>query len=54
MLFENPCIMDIKIGRVSYEPTASPEKKLAEDAKCSYQKQFGIRVNGYRVFKILL
>lgn len=52
MLFENPCIIDIKMGRVSYEPSASLAKKMAEEAKCAYQKQFGFRVNGYRVSMI--
>lgn len=46
--FTKPCIMDIKVGRVTYDPFASEEKKFAEDSKCLMQKNFGFRILGYR------
>uniref|UniRef100_A0AC34QUI1 Kinase n=1 Tax=Panagrolaimus sp. JU765 TaxID=591449 RepID=A0AC34QUI1_9BILA len=47
--FKKPCIMDIKIGRVTYDPVASEEKKLTESIKCPFQTQFGFRILGYRL-----
>lgn len=47
--------MDIKIGKVTYDPTANKEKKLAESSKCAFQKIFGFRILGYQViFKKLV
>jgi 1D-myo-inositol-tetrakisphosphate 5-kinase/inositol-polyphosphate multikinase len=47
--FKKPCIMDIKIGKVTYDPDASEEKKHTESIKCPFQMEFGFRILGYRL-----
>jgi 1D-myo-inositol-tetrakisphosphate 5-kinase/inositol-polyphosphate multikinase len=47
--FKKPCIMDIKIGKVTYDPDASEDKKYTESIKCPHQKEFGFRILGYRL-----
>lgn len=49
--FKNPCVMDVKIGKVSYDPHASEAKKQSETAKCPYQMEAGFRPLGYRIYK---
>ncbi|RHZ02058.1 hypothetical protein DYB28_003821 [Aphanomyces astaci] len=46
----HPCIMDIKIGTQSYEPSASPDKIALEAAKCPLQATLGFRLQGIKVF----
>jgi len=41
--------MDIKIGKVTYDPSASEEKRRAESVKCPLQPEFGFRILGYRL-----
>jgi len=47
--YSQPCVMDIKIGRVSYDPSASQEKRVAELKKCPFQQECGFRILGYRI-----
>lgn len=48
--FSKPCAIDIKIGRQSYEPNASEEKKQRETAKYPTQYEQGFRIVGVRIF----
>lgn len=48
--FSNPCIIDIKIGRQTYEPTSSPEKQLRSKSKCPQQYELGFRITGGKVW----
>ena len=48
--FSKPCAIDIKIGRQSYEPNASEEKKRRETAKYPTQYEQGFRIVGVRIF----
>ncbi|KAE9556548.1 hypothetical protein FO519_000242 [Halicephalobus sp. NKZ332] len=47
--FKKPCIMDIKIGQVTYDPDASERKKVIENAKFLFQKEIGFRILGYKL-----
>uniref|UniRef100_A0A7E4ZZQ7 Kinase n=1 Tax=Panagrellus redivivus TaxID=6233 RepID=A0A7E4ZZQ7_PANRE len=47
--FSKPCIMDIKIGKVTYDPMASEAKRLAESIKSPFQTDFGFRILGYKL-----
>ena len=49
--FDIPCIMDIKIGTVSHEPDATPEKMAREGRKYPQQVMFGFRIVGMRVYR---
>ncbi|RHY32195.1 hypothetical protein DYB32_002779 [Aphanomyces invadans] len=45
-----PCIMDVKIGTHSYDPTATPAKIELEAAKCPLQAIMGFRLQGIKVY----
>lgn len=47
--YEQPCTMDIKIGKVTYDPDAPPEKVASESVKYPAQTILGFRLLGYRV-----
>lgn len=47
--FRNPSIVDIKIGRVSYDPDADPDKIAFESGKYPPQKKLGFQLLGTRV-----
>jgi 1D-myo-inositol-tetrakisphosphate 5-kinase/inositol-polyphosphate multikinase len=49
-----PCVMDVKIGRVSYDPHASMEKRISEIKKSPFQLESGFRILGYRVKFVIL
>jgi hypothetical protein len=51
--YKYPCLMDIKLGQILYEPDAPLEKKLREDRKAheTTTHEFGVRVDGIRVYK---
>lgn len=50
----DPCIMDIKIGKRTWDPLASPEKILAEESKYVDCKQkLGFCIPGFQVYNIL-
>lgn len=48
-----PCIIDIKIGKRTWDPMASPEKVLAEEQKYQACKEnLGICIPGFQVYDI--
>lgn len=47
--FRNPSIMDIKIGRVSYDPEADAEKIAIESKKYLPLQKLGFQLLGMRV-----
>jgi len=53
--YKYPCLMDIKLGQILYEPDAPLEKKLREARKAqeTTTHEFGVRVDGIRVYKPL-
>jgi len=48
--FRNPCIIDIKMGRETFEPTASLDKMMREKIKYKYQEKIGFRICGFKVY----
>jgi len=46
-----PCILDLKMGRQTYDETASPEKRAHEIAKYPPQAVIGFRIVGMKVFR---
>ena len=47
--FKGPCVADIKIGRITYDPDATPKKRATEEAKYPPQKVLGFQFRGMRV-----
>lgn len=47
--FNKPCIMDVKIGRKSYDPFASSEKIQQQVSKYPLMEEIGFLVLGMRV-----
>ncbi|CAG4944586.1 unnamed protein product [Parnassius apollo] len=48
-----PCIMDVKIGKRTWDPLATVEKRKKEDSKYKMCKQeFGFCIPGYQVYKL--
>jgi len=47
--FKNPCIIDIKIGKVTWDPNASKEKRIKEESKYPPLKNLGFQLLGCRV-----
>ena len=47
--FVKPCVMDIKLGRQTFEPDAPHEKRVREMKKYPQQSEFGLRIVGMRV-----
>ncbi|VDK78258.1 unnamed protein product [Litomosoides sigmodontis] len=47
--YKCPCIMDIKVGRVTYDPNATKAKRLSEAVKYPEQEILGFRLTGYRM-----
>ncbi|EJD75448.1 hypothetical protein LOAG_17411 [Loa loa] len=47
--YKCPCIMDIKMGRVTYDPSATKAKRLSEAVKYPEQETLGFRLTGYRM-----
>ena len=48
--YERPCVIDIKIGRFTYEPSVDASKKQREKLKYIYQEEIGFRITGLKVF----
>jgi 1D-myo-inositol-tetrakisphosphate 5-kinase/inositol-polyphosphate multikinase len=48
--FEHPCLIDIKIGQQTFEPTASLIKINNELLKYPYQEILGFRISGMKVW----
>lgn len=51
--FYRPNVMDLKIGRKTYEPDATLEKIQSQIQKYPQQEQFGFRIVGMRMYKYL-
>jgi hypothetical protein len=51
--FNKPCIMDVKIGRKSYDPFASSEKIQQQVSKYPLMEEIGFLVLGMRVRVII-
>ena len=51
--YKRPCMMDIKMGRQTFEPSASLDKKMREKIKYKYQEQIGFRICGFKVYDSL-
>lgn len=48
-----PCIMDVKIGKRTWDPLASEEKRNAEEQKyLSCKKNLGLCIPGFQVHSI--
>uniref|UniRef100_A0A0N5AD59 Kinase n=1 Tax=Syphacia muris TaxID=451379 RepID=A0A0N5AD59_9BILA len=47
--YKQPCTMDIKMGKVTYDPDAPPEKIMSESVKYPAQTTLGFRLLGYRM-----
>ena len=45
-----PCIIDIKMGQQTFEPTVSENKKFREKQKYIYQEEIGFRITGLKVY----
>ena len=45
-----PCIIDIKMGQQTYEPSVSELKKIREKQKYVYQEEIGFRITGLKVY----
>jgi len=50
MDYSKPCVLDLKMGRQTYEPDASKTKKSNEINKYPQQLHFGFRIAGMRVY----
>ncbi|XP_004583448.2 inositol polyphosphate multikinase [Ochotona princeps] len=50
--FNKPCIMDVKIGRKSYDPFASSEKIQQQVSKYPLMEEIGFLVLGMRVYHV--
>ncbi|KAL7890047.1 hypothetical protein AOLI_G00023050 [Acnodon oligacanthus] len=50
--FTRPCIMDVKIGRKSYDPFASREKREEQIKKYPPMEEVGFLLLGMRVFQV--
>ncbi|KAI5634905.1 inositol polyphosphate kinase domain-containing protein [Phthorimaea operculella] len=48
-----PCIMDVKIGRRTWDPLATQEKILSEQSKyAACRREFAFCIPGYQVYKL--
>eukprot|EP01038_Epipyxis_sp_PR26KG_P004750 gene4750-6662_t len=50
-LFINPSIIDIKMGRQTFEPSVDPVKKNRILQKYYYQNEIGFRITGFKVYQ---
>jgi 1D-myo-inositol-tetrakisphosphate 5-kinase/inositol-polyphosphate multikinase len=48
--YETPCLIDIKMGQQTFEPTASADKISRELRKYPYQEEIGFRITGLKVW----
>lgn len=48
--FRKPCVIDLKMGRQTYEPNAPESKQKREHLKYPQQEQFGFRIVGKRIY----
>lgn len=52
--YQRPAILDLKMGQVTYDPIAKPEKIEKERIKYPPQAKMGMRILGYRVGYFLI
>ncbi|GAB6029381.1 hypothetical protein CHUAL_005147 [Chamberlinius hualienensis] len=50
--FDKPCILDVKMGAITYDPDASEDKIKREMSKYKGTKLFGFCIPGMRVFDL--
>ncbi|KAK6628153.1 hypothetical protein RUM43_001965 [Polyplax serrata] len=51
--FREPCIMDIKVGSRTWDPLASEEKRLSEEAKYrDCKRDLGFCIPGFQMYKL--
>ncbi|GMI08282.1 hypothetical protein TrVE_jg10469 [Triparma verrucosa] len=48
--FSRPCVIDFKMGRQTYEPNCSLEKRADETKKYPEQATFGFRITGANIY----
>lgn len=51
--YKTPCMIDIKMGRETFEPTAPLDKVMRERIKYKYQEKIGFRICGFKVYDSL-
>ncbi|CAB05842.3 Kinase [Caenorhabditis elegans] len=49
--YQRPAILDLKMGQVTYDPIAKPEKIEKERIKYPPQAKMGMRILGYRIHR---
>lgn len=48
-----PCVMDVKIGRRTWDPLATPEKRASEELKYPESKRaYGFCIPGFQVYRV--
>ena len=48
-----PCVMDVKIGKRTWDPLASREKREGDDRKyAASKKAYGFAIPGFQVYDI--
>ena len=47
--YKKPCVIDIKVGKITYDPDASEEKKRKESTKYPPLHKIGFQLRGFRV-----
>ena len=50
---EKPCIMDLKIGKKTFDPFAAADKVQRELIRYKYQAQLGFRLTGFKVSVVM-
>ncbi|EDO31288.1 predicted protein [Nematostella vectensis] len=48
--FRVPCILDVKIGKICWDPLAKEDKIKRELSKSALQRKYGLRILGFKVF----
>ena len=51
--FNKPCVLDVKVGPVTWGPDTPPDKKVREMLKYPPQSQVGFRLLGVKVYSVL-
>lgn len=48
-----PCVMDVKIGKRTWDPLAGPDKRAADDLKyAASKKAYGFCIPGFQVYDL--
>jgi hypothetical protein len=51
-MYRYPCVMDLKIGKYTYEPNAPNYKKVRSQEKNIYQEILGFRIAGFKTYDV--